>query len=319
MLLEIKGEALTLVDVGAGQGYLAMELLEADEQIHVVAVESSEIQVHGTLDRLKEQRDSLQERLVLRKAHMRVGAGGAEFNDFVFGSLLPPQPFLMYSLHACGSLSECMIEVFCENDCLAKTMCNIACCYNLIDEHLPGKHFPMSVAVGSLWASHALTRNMKMAACQAPFRWKHRPGQTSNFFKRHFWRALLQKVIIDEVGEGGGLGEPLLATVGNIGNAALGSFVQYCHAAFENVRLDRERYPSVACLEAYQKRYHEQEARLALLWTMRSLLGLVIEALILCDRYFYVRERLPDASVHLWAVLDPFKSPRNIALVAIKN
>ncbi|PJF18720.1 hypothetical protein PSACC_01467 [Paramicrosporidium saccamoebae] len=303
----MKRENLNLaVDVGAGQGYLAMELLKMNEDYTIVAVECSDIQVHGTITRLQDAGDA-KARLHLRQVYLSADKSGDEIDkmmcpDSVHGD------YLMYSLHACGSLSESMVQIFC--NCSASVLFNVACCYNLIDETLAGQHFPMSKRVSSN-ISIPLTRNMKMVACQAPSRWGLRPQKTKNFLRRHFYRALLELAVKKFVGD------CMVETkVGNIPDSALESFSQYATCGFNNLNIPP---PDASELDLLYESHRHLEKLLAFMWSMRALLGPVVEATILCDRYHYIKELLPSAKVSLQAVLDPSHSPRNMALIAIKS
>lgn len=316
------------VDVGAGQGYLAMELARRVPSLRaLVAVECSDIQVHGMLDRLQSVAPHERDVVRLQKVRLDSTKSAGDFEHLVFTA--PPAakadvpidgipPYLMYSLHACGSLSETMVQLFCDPASRARILFNIACCYNLIDEQLPGAHFPMSQTVARLWRDGGngpdlLSRNMKMVACQAPRRWKERPEQTRRFFKRHFYRSLLEKLLHDQ-----GLltlGEE--SRIAHVGDSSLGSFAEYVVAAWGTALPGSP--PSDRVIEAYVATYGHLEKCLAFMWTVRALLGPPIEALILYDRALYIRERLPTVQLALIPVFDPLLSPRNMALVAIKG
>jgi hypothetical protein len=295
------------VDIGVGQGYLAMELLDINPEYQVVGVESCNLQVHGALSRIQE-RSALESRLQIRQIHLDAGKSGSDLDLMVFNDQIPN--YLMYSLHACGSLSEAMIQLFRDPHCHAKILFNVACCYNLIDTSLPGDHFPMSEAIKGIWRI-PITRNLKMVACQAPYRWSHRPKQTRNFFKRHFFRALVELTVNDRHREAPGR----TMLVGNIGDSKLESFSAYAMAAYANMNLDPPNTDYL--IDIYEKFRHLEKA-MAFLWTMRALLGPVVEAIILYDRYIYAKEHMPFATVSLEAIFDPLKSPRNMALIVKK-
>lgn len=306
-----ENEVRIAVDVGAGQGYLAMELLQSNEGYKVIAVESSDIQVHGTVNRLKE-RSTMDDRLIIKQVHLDGEESGSDFDSMIFADTKKSE-YLMYSLHACGSLSECMIQLFCDPSCKASILFNVACCYNLIDETLPGIHFPMSQSVRNEMKI-SLTRNMKMVACQSPSRWKMKPQKTRNFLKRHFYRALLEFCVVSDIGA-----EPAvesLTRVGNIPDADLISFERYATRAFQNMKLQITDISKL--VQLHEDKRHLEKA-LAFMWSMRALLGPVVEAVILADRYHYAKEQLPNAKISLQAVLDPDYSPRNMSLIVIKS
>jgi hypothetical protein len=152
---------------------------------------------------------------------------------------------------------------------------------------------------------------MKMVACQAPSRWGLRPQKTKNFLRRHFYRALLELAIKKFVGD-----HMVGAKVGNIPDSALESFSQYAIYGFNNLNIIP---PNSSELDLLYECHRHFKKLLAFMWSMRALLGPVVEATILCDRYYYIKELLPSANVSLQTILDPNHSPRNMALIAIKS
>lgn len=320
------------VDIGAGQGYLTVELAKCIPSLRsIVAVECSDSQLHGMSSRLQTV-DARERKIVqLKRARLDAGKPADDFDRLIFASgaegggdeyKASPTgipPYLMYSLHACGSLSETMIQFFCDTSSHARVLFNIGCCYNLIDEGLPGKHFPMSQEMARLWRERKdgepqiLTRNMKMVACQAPYRWGERPEQTKKFFKRHFYRSLLERLLRDQ----GLLAPGEESRIANIGDAALSSFKDYVTAAWKTPLPGPS--PDSRIIDKYVNQFGHLEKCLAFIWTVRALLGPLIEALILHDRLLYVREMVPNVQAVLVSVFDPLVSPRNVALVAIKE
>lgn len=309
-----------------------MELAKCTPSLcSIVAVECSDNQLHGISGRL--QSIDARERSIVQLKKIRLDASGSasDFDRLIFTSgaedgkeedkapLTDIPLYLMYSLHACGSLSETMVQLFCDPSSRAHVLVNIACCYNLIDESLPGEHFPMSQEMARLWREGddgkplTLTRNMKMVACQAPHRWSERPDQTKKFFRRHFYRSLLERLLQDQ----GLLAPGKESRIANIGNSALGSFKDYVMAAWKTPLPGSP--PDCRIIESYVDQFGHLEKCLAFMWTVRALLGPLIEAIILHDRLLYVRERVPNVQVALVPVFDPLLSPRNIALVAIKE
>ena len=165
-----------------------MELVERLPSLNAIyAIECSDVQIHGMLGRFQTNNGRQQDAIHLKKVRLDSSRPALEFENFVFSNdtnsdIVSVPPYLMYSLHACGSLSETMVQLFCDPNSRARVLFNMACCYNLIDEGLPGDHFPMSREISECWdapssetSSGHLSRNMKMVACQAPARWRDRP------------------------------------------------------------------------------------------------------------------------------------------------
>lgn len=75
--------------------------------------------------------------------------------------------------------------------------------------------------------------------------------------------------------------------------------------------------------EAYYQEYKAKQAdkQITILWTLRVLLGPILESIILVDRFLYLTETLEDSptkGVWLWPLFDPVTSPRNIVIAATK-
>jgi hypothetical protein len=312
------------VDIGAGQGYLAMELIHCHPDVkRIYAIECSDVQIHGLSQRISCQETSAAaSKIEIKQCKLDSNRDAREFEELLLMEG-KDQKYLMYSLHACGSLSETMIELFCHPSSRAAVLFNVACCYNLIDETLPGRHFPMSRRVSSLSravneghhhkkCNSFLSRNVRMVACQSPQRWIHRPAQTQKFFKRHFYRALLELVL-----RSNGLTttpDQEFLKISSVPDGSLKCFADYWQAAVPTIPI-----PTSISLQEYERRYKPMEKILSFMWTMRALLGPVVEGVILVDRYWYIREQRADCQVDLVPVLDPLQSPRNFVLQAVKR
>lgn len=75
----------TAVDVGAGQGLQAMELLELDPTRTVYAVESADVQIHGTMTRLAARaHPDLAARLIVRPIHLEADRSASQFESDLF-------------------------------------------------------------------------------------------------------------------------------------------------------------------------------------------------------------------------------------------
>lgn len=103
------------------------------------------------------------------------------------------------------------------------------------------------------------------------------------------------------------------------------SFPVYVQAA-----LRRLKYPpdsiSPEEAEAYYTKFKTKQVdkQIAALWTVRVLLGPVLESIILMDRWLYLKESLESGpetvtkGVWMWPLFDPITSPRNMVIVACK-
>jgi Methyltransferase domain len=188
----------------------------------------------------------------------------------------------------------------------------------------------------------------RMMACQAPFNWSRE--ETEAFFTRHYYRALLQRFFVDH----GVIPEPKLATfdalkdaatasedekekeksppvvIGSLKKTAYTSFVTYAQAAM--TKLCREpahrgklsalmqSTPS-AELEAYVTEYAHAKKNISIVWLLMAFSATLVEAMIVVDRWQFLREHVALGLVkECWVepVFEYKESPRNLAVIGIK-
>ncbi|QGA16449.1 hypothetical protein EYB26_004116 [Talaromyces marneffei] len=191
----------------------------------------------------------------------------------------------------------------------------------------------------------------RMMACQAPYNWSRE--ETRAFFTRHYYRALLQKIFVDH----GVAPKPELATIdvltrdhppeekenswetnppliiGTLRKTAYKTFITYAQTAMNKLAkepahrtklaplLDNEE-ATIAELENYVTRYEHAQKNLSIVWIMMSFSASLVEAMIVIDRWQYLREHMASGVVkECWVepVFDYAESPRNLAVIGIKN
>ncbi|KAJ2880435.1 hypothetical protein H4R27_004722 [Coemansia aciculifera] len=323
-----------VVDVGAGQGYLSRVVAygRADAP-RVLAVDFAEGQKRGaevhqrrTVKRLQGKRATaegyqgprdIESRLVHRV--LRVDLENAGELATAAQEEAGGGRWMLCGLHACGDLSSSVLKTFAESDAVAVVV--VPCCYNHITEG-QGAGFPMSSELhGVQFGINALK-----TACQATVRWESREQDTMAGFQRNYFRALLHYLMVT-MGQlpidapfpavGGVTGTELKAAeehVGTVGGDDR-AFAVYAYAALE--RLGMEWRPTVAqCVEARQKTSNGYR-QMAVVWTLRSLMGPLIEGMLVVDRALYLRKHCgPAGGVRAFALFDAVTSPRNVVLVA---
>jgi hypothetical protein len=98
------------------------------------------------------------------------------------------------------------------------------------------------------------------------------------------------------------------------------SFPVYVKAALARLKLPEDTITSEEA-ETYFNEHKNVDKQIIILWTLRVLLGPVIESLILMDRWLYLDEAIPESPtkrIWLWPLFDPVTSPRNMVLAATK-
>lgn len=273
------------------------------------------------------------------------------------------KPDLMtISLHSCGNLTHHAVRSILNPS--VKAVAAIGCCYNLLTERLGPltyKHpqlrplHPRLVATSTAYDPHGfpMSRRLedyewtnddgssdkgvrmnitaRMMAVQAPSNWGREDSEA--FFTRHFYRALLQKILLDQgivrsgVPDATDADTPLI--VGSLKKSAFTSFLAYVQAALAKLTADgangnesiREKTSDLTeeVVSSYEKTYGYHRKHLATIWTLMAYSAGVVESLIATDRWLWLQEQ--DCVDQAWVetVFDYGLSPRNLCVVGIKK
>ena len=191
----------------------------------------------------------------------------------------------------------------------------------------------------------------RMMAVQAPQNWTKE--ESSSFFTRHFFRALLQRIFLDKgvvsapssrsdeenmscspagsswgMANGDGAGT-LPVVIGNLKKKCYESFVSYVRGAVEKLAgnggevadLVGRRVGSLSDgeISAYERQYEAQKKELSIVWSLMAFSAGVVEAMVVVDRWLWLREQ--PCVEHAWVepVFNYAKSPRNLVIVGIKK
>lgn len=241
-------------------------------------------------------------------------------------------------LHTCGNLAPSCLRIFqqCQQ---IQAVCNIGCCYNNLDEqfahpsdeNLPDKRFrvfdgkiirvppsqenacdtfgfPMSKYL--IDKGYALGRNARMLAVQ-PF---HRVIEEMELpHDNLFYRALLEVLIVKY--------HPQYKNAIHVGR------IKKCHTFVEYVRkcskridlLNFDHLTDDEINETYNNYVHHSDYQ-NIFYMIRLSLAPIIEAIILLDRFLYLKEQNENEKVSVCLVkfFNPILSPRCYGIVAIK-
>ncbi|TYI16744.1 hypothetical protein ES332_A08G274900v1 [Gossypium tomentosum] len=216
-----------VIDVGAGQGYLA-QVLAFEHQLSVVAIDACSH--HGKVTNARAERIKKHYMAQMRK----FGSGNQRLNvpqtitcnimsletlkslttmSSHKGDVEQPKPIeqdlelglagrgsslVLAGLHACGDLSVTMLKTLLECE-EVRAVISIGCCYNLLSEEgftnaQIQYGFPMSCGVKSVNLS--LGKSSRDLACQSAERWKSL-GKDAGLhnFELHAFRAAFQMVL----------------------------------------------------------------------------------------------------------------------------
>ena len=200
----------------------------------------------------------------------------------------------------------------------------------------------------------------RMMAVQAPENWDSK--SSAEFFKRHFFRALLQRVFVDHgiaeppppvhihidesdpgcVKDGSsaaGTSSPQAIIIGSLKKAAYENFTSYVRAAISRLTQDEHhaRYnPRLSQrqqdrlikvqqtltnddLKAYEDAFASRRKDLEIVWSLMAVSAQLVEAVIIADRWQWLREQEVVKDCWVEPVFDYKESPRNLVIVGIKR
>ncbi|KAI9884191.1 MAG: hypothetical protein M1823_004030 [Watsoniomyces obsoletus] len=301
--------------------------------------------------------------------------------------LQPAARMMVISLHSCGNLIHHGLRSLLLNEFVV-AVAMIGCCYNLMTERLgPGllsssapflrtittrvereasafdpHGFPLSQRLCN-YEHHLPSRpkgisfniTARMMAVQAPQNWTR--DTCDDFFQRHFFRALLQRIFLDrgvvmqqpgttvsghssnpggsstptpsEDGgrKDGGATDPIV--IGSLRKSCYLSFQAYVRGAVAKLATsDSQRGPEITKrmdtltdeeINDYELRYRHRKKDLSVAWSLMALSAGLVEACIVADRYLFLKEQ-PEVE-HAWVqpMFDYALSPRNLVVLGVKK
>ncbi|KKZ67327.1 hypothetical protein EMCG_06976 [[Emmonsia] crescens] len=283
----------------------------------------------------------------------------------------PEARVMVISLHSCGNLVHHGIRSLLLNPSVT-AIAMIGCCYNLMTERLGPVTYklpnlrslhPRLVATSKAYDPHGfpmskqletypheggngikLNITARMMAVQAPYNWG--PEDSESFFTRHFFRALLQRILVDygvapapRVGAAIGdvpredgveaeevCGTPLI--VGSMRKAVFVSFATYAHAAIEKLSRDahygeviREKVSGLSeeVFRGYEDEFAVYRKNMSIMWSLMAFSAGVVESVIVVDRWLFLREQAGVKEAWVEAVFEYQQSPRNLVVVGVKG
>ncbi len=281
---------------------------------------------------------------------------------------------IVISLHSCGNLSHHALRSLPSNPSI-RAVAVIGCCYNLLTERLGPATYklpslrpnhPRILATGSTYDPHGfpmsktletfeynnpsgkekgvrLNITARMMAVQAPYNWG--PVDSEMFFRRHFYRTLLQKILLDlgvvkqcpDPGmpsqvSGGSItgrdesGTPLI--VGTLRKSCFTNFQAYVHGALGKLRGDPTDGPRITQLtqdltdemiSTYEARFAYAKKHLAVIWSLMAFSAGVVESIIVTDRWLFLREQECVQDCWVDIAFDYKLSPRNFVVVGVNK
>ncbi|KAK9447848.1 methyltransferase domain-containing protein [Limtongia smithiae] len=326
-----RAETRYVVDLGSGKGYLSRTLAH-EYDCAVIAVDSVGSRTRGAerLDELYGARSG-GPKLQNAKAtpgsliHLQKNIQSGNLSEIVEKSQLQGEKIVLVGLHTCGNLSHHALRSFAETKEI-HAVAVVGCCYNLMTERAVEHDdvgFPMSKRFESL--SLSLPTSSRMLACQAPATWTRETRE--NFFTRHFYRALLQRILKDRgiIDLASGAGDRI--SIGSLRKQWYADFETYCRGACHRAAQSCTR-PESANDELfnvpkdvavrYYKSFIQKRRRLCVLWTlMACTVAPLTEAIIHLDRYYFLKEQ-GAREIQVSVVFDQQISARNLLVTGIR-
>ena len=274
---------------------------------------------------------------------------------------------MVISLHSCGNLLHHGLRSLILNPSV-KLVAMVGCCYNLVTERLgPPTYklpslrsanlrleatsstcdphgFPMSERLATYQHQRGqgirLNITARMMAVQAPENWT--ATECESFFTRHFYRALLQRILldrgivekptVDSDGDGvsprGWTGAGPALTIGSLRKACYSSFTAYVRGAVTKLADEQERGTEIQRrmedltdedLSRYEHNFQEKKKELSVVWSLMAFSASVVESTIVVDRWLYLKEQQEVRDCWVETVFDYKQSPRNLVVVGIKK
>lgn len=320
--------------------------------------------IHGSADQVNP--DESKGRIQYIQSFIQNGDLSTVMQEIKCGHNAPPQ-LMVVSLHSCGNLLHHGLRSLILNPSV-KIVAMVGCCYNLLTERLgPPTYklpslrssnlrldttsstcdphgFPMSKRLATYQYQHGqgirLNITARMMAVQAPENWT--ATECDSFFTRHFYRALLQRILLDRGvveeptqdsdGDGGSprgwTGASPALTIGSLRKACYSSFIAYVRGAITKLADDRGRDTEIQRrmegltdedISRYEDSFRGKKKELSVVWSLMAFSASVVESSIVVDRWLYLKEQAEVRDCWVETVFDYKQSPRNLVVVGIKK
>ncbi|KAJ1329929.1 methyltransferase [Microdochium nivale] len=298
-----------VIDMGSGQGYLSVSLAFLHPELRILAIDGSHTQLAAsqaaaTSLGISEHR--------IQHLHRFID-GSAVLSDEI-AAWACGERCMLVGLHACGNLSEHMLRYFTTVPFITQ-LGAVGCCYNHILPRSAASPdgFPIS---DRLWERDVrLSTTALMTGCQAPNNWERSDlsKEESEYSKRRFYRALLEKILFDKGIELDKTNRP----VWGVRKGDMANFAKFTRRAITCLGIDENSITDDELI-AYERRYKDYNGRIAILWTLSVMCCKIVESVIALDRYLFLVENGGD-EVEILPIFDYRVSPRNLMLVASKR
>ncbi|EYB87072.1 hypothetical protein Y032_0268g772 [Ancylostoma ceylanicum] len=313
----------TVIDIGAGMGHLARILSACVPECNVIAVEQNE--------ELIERSVLLNDRLQRIKNGFRLPEHYCEsvqsgFSGSVLRSLNEGQRALLIGLHPCGDLSASILRIFTRSPKVT-TMILFGCCYHklsTVEEEASCSQadsgelgFPLSAKYRWKRLSYA-ARDL---ACHGVETFAEQLlTKPHSAYRMQCYRAVLESLITQSHDEEICKQRSSIVVHSVVGRdgitfeeymrPALAKYPEIVEALEEQLKHDEESRRIIASVDSEWRRF-------LVVHCLRLILAPIVEQIIIKDRVQYLEEC--GHSVAVVPLFDPKISPRNFAIIAMKD
>ncbi|KZT36635.1 hypothetical protein SISSUDRAFT_930715 [Sistotremastrum suecicum HHB10207 ss-3] len=315
-----------VVDIGAGQGYVTMELRRSRPDLHILALDTSDQQTTGAQKHqarftskshphiFSSNSGSLTRRTVfvtVETLHSSIRSWLHDLNTHD-----EKTPVLLIGLHACGPLTPTIMKTFLEcstpspsRSWFAAGQLIIGCCYNLLQE----ADYPLSNMTKKAFSANVsrfvMGHDHLHLAAQTPMLWLSDTAASQDAalaLRKVAFRALLAKLVHSvKSSEDAGIGlEPSSGewvpprSIGRLPDRVYVDFPTYVSAALQKHSPDPE-ISRIWTERVLSSRATPQEEstllrRLEILHLLRCFLGPLVESLLVTDRFVALQETLEN-------------------------
>jgi hypothetical protein len=223
-------------------------------------------------------------------------------------------------LHGCGNLSANTLKHFVSNDNI-KLLMNASCCYNLLFEEFTidifndkervmdrdnDFGFPLSDYLRE--REYSLGRNARMLATQSMARMLSQNNRPDDSL---FYRAIFEKILRERFRKDQAVHVFTLGKMRRVKNLE-----DYLRRACQRLEITYDLTNEE--LEELERKHRYDKELMTFHYFIRLLHARTIETIIHLDRYLYLLEN-DIKNVYLVKMFDSVTSPRNLAVVAIKD
>eukprot|EP01080_Neovahlkampfia_damariscottae_P000574 gene574-8084_t len=326
-----KHDCKTIIDIGSGRGYIS-NLLSTKYGLNVIGIDNQENITESSIKRNKNEIKN--ENLNLITSHIDMNLSVEEFQKLLEPYMKKDENFMLIGLHTCGDLGSTVLKLY--EKSTAKALVNVGCCYHRLTEEENLKKldekfigFPLSEQCKN---SKIILNYGKILGNLSLNSWNVENYESSIYhFRRNSFRVALEYLLISNVKDVKIKSRFRIKVstknTNNFANYAINGISVYLEKQpelfkEEILKISKSKEEFTEYLTKFYSQFDPDEAgiikKVACYWSLRALLGPVIESVILSDRVLYLKEKKLK-NTDLLRIFDYEISPRGLMIVSAKE